>query len=120
MRKLAKVRDVKVGSLPAAVVVSSLSKSVYVANEGDGTIVALDGSRFEILARMKAQPGLRAIRIRWTVWFRGQSSHQHRLHFRLIFQSSGHMQFPSAPAPIKSRSPSSLPTYAPRVMSLSP
>ncbi|MCM3901480.1 MAG: hypothetical protein ND866_07220 [Pyrinomonadaceae bacterium] len=63
VRKLAKVRDVKVGSLPAAVVVSSLSKSVYVTNEGDGTIVALDGSGFEILARMEGQPGLRAIRI---------------------------------------------------------
>lgn len=63
VRKLAKVTDVKVGSLPAAVVVSSLSKSVYVGNEGDGTIVALDGLRFEILARMKGQPGLRAIRI---------------------------------------------------------
>ena len=63
VRKLAKATDVKVGSLPATVVVSSLSKSVYVGNEGDGTIVALDGSRFEILARMKSQPGLRAIRI---------------------------------------------------------
>ncbi len=63
VRKLAKATDVKVGSLPAAVVVSSLSKSVYVGNEGDGTIVALDGLRFEILARMKSQPGLRAIRI---------------------------------------------------------
>ena len=63
VRKLAKATDIKVGSLPAAVAVSSLSKSVYVGNEGDGTIVALDGLRFEILARMKGQPGLRAIRI---------------------------------------------------------
>ena len=63
VRKLAKATDVKAGSLPAAVAVSSLSKSVYVGNEGDGTIVALDGLRFEILARMKGQPGLRAIRI---------------------------------------------------------
>jgi YVTN family beta-propeller protein len=63
VRKLAKATDIKVGSLPAAVVVSSLSKSVYVGNEGDGTIVALGGSSFEILARMKAQPGLRNIRI---------------------------------------------------------
>jgi hypothetical protein len=52
-----------VGSLPSAVVVSSLSKSIYVGNEGDGMIVALDGSRFEIIARMESQPGLRTIRI---------------------------------------------------------
>jgi YVTN family beta-propeller protein len=63
VRKLAKATDIKVGSLPAAVVVSSLSKSVYVGNEGDGTIVALGGPGFGILARMKAQPGLRNIRI---------------------------------------------------------
>jgi YVTN family beta-propeller protein len=63
IRKLAKARDVKVGSLPAAVVVSSLSKSVYVGNEGDGTIVVLDGMRSEIIARMQAHPGLGAVRI---------------------------------------------------------
>src|SRR6266850_151812 len=63
VRKLVKATDIKVGSQPASVVVSSLSKSVYVGNEGDGTIVALGGPRFEILASMKAAPGLRTIRI---------------------------------------------------------
>jgi DNA-binding beta-propeller fold protein YncE len=63
VRKLVKTADVRVGSLPSTVVVSSLSKSVYVGNEGDGTIVAVDPLRFEVLARMKARPGLRAIRI---------------------------------------------------------
>lgn len=63
IRKLAKSHDIRVGSLPATVVFSSLSKSVYVGNEGDGTIVALDGSRFDVVTRMKAQPGLRAIRM---------------------------------------------------------
>ncbi|HEV7474929.1 MAG TPA: hypothetical protein VGN90_12830, partial [Pyrinomonadaceae bacterium] len=63
VRKLAKATDVKIGLQPITVGVSSLSKSVYVGNEGDGTIVALDGVHFEVLARMKAQPGLRTIRI---------------------------------------------------------
>ncbi|HVQ38835.1 MAG TPA: cytochrome D1 domain-containing protein, partial [Pyrinomonadaceae bacterium] len=63
IRKLAKAADVKVGSMPSSVVVSALSKSVYVGNEGDGTIVAVDASRFEILARMKGQPGLQTLRI---------------------------------------------------------
>lgn len=63
VRKLAGVTDIKVGSLPTALAFSPLSKAVYVANEGDGTIVAVDGLRFEILARMKAQPGLHMVRI---------------------------------------------------------
>lgn len=63
VRKLVSVRDLKTGALPAALAFSPLSKTVYVAHEGDGTIVAVDGLRGEILARMKAQPGLRAIRL---------------------------------------------------------
>jgi YVTN family beta-propeller protein len=60
--KLAKVKDLKVGSLPVAMAFSSLGKTVYVVNEGDGTIIAVGGPGQEIVARMKAQPGLRAIR----------------------------------------------------------
>ena len=63
VRKLAKLKDLKTGALPAAVVFSSLGKAAYVANEGDGMIVAVDGSGHEISARMKAQPGLHAIRL---------------------------------------------------------
>jgi len=63
VRKLAKVKEIKIGSLPVALSFSPLSKAIYVANEGDGTIVAVDSLRHEILARMKARPGLRAIRI---------------------------------------------------------
>lgn len=63
VRKLAKVKDIKVGALPVAVVFSALSKAVYVANEGDGSIIAIGGLGFEILARIKAQPGLRRIRM---------------------------------------------------------
>jgi DNA-binding beta-propeller fold protein YncE len=63
VRKLAGVKDINIGSLPAALAFSTVSKALYVANEGDGTIVAVDGLRLETLARMKAAPGLRALRI---------------------------------------------------------
>ena len=63
VRKLARVKDIKVGALPVSLAFSSLSKAIYVANEGDGTIVVVDPLRLEILARMKAEPGLRTIRM---------------------------------------------------------
>lgn len=62
VRGLVRVADLKTGALPSALAFSSLSKAVYVAHEGDGTITAVDGARHEILARMKAQPGLHALR----------------------------------------------------------
>ncbi len=57
VRKLTKVSSSKVGSLPSAIAFSGLSKAFYVANEGDGTIVELDGSGRES-RRLRAQPGL--------------------------------------------------------------
>jgi YVTN family beta-propeller protein len=64
MRKLVKVKDLKTGALPVALAFSSLSKAVYVANDDDdGSIVAVSGSGHEIVARMKAQRGLRAMRL---------------------------------------------------------
>lgn len=63
MRKLTRVKDIKVGSLPVSVAFSPLSTAVYVASEADGTILVLDGVRFEIITQMKAQPGLRSIRL---------------------------------------------------------
>jgi YVTN family beta-propeller protein len=62
VRKLAKVKDLKAGALPVALAFSSLSKAIYVANEGDGMIIAVDGLRHEILTRMNGQPGLHALR----------------------------------------------------------
>lgn len=63
IRKLATVRDVRVGSLPTSLEFSALSKSLYVANEGDGTIVVLDGLGRQVENRMKAQPGLGVLRL---------------------------------------------------------
>lgn len=55
--KLTRVSSSKVGLLPSAIAFSGLSKGFYVANEGDGAIVELDGSGRE-RRRMTAQPGL--------------------------------------------------------------
>jgi len=63
VRNLALVKNIPTGAQPASLVFSPLSRTLYVANEGDGTIVAVDGVRFEVTARMKAEPGLRSIRI---------------------------------------------------------
>lgn len=62
VRKLARVKDLKVGSQPVALSFSSLAKAVYVANAGDGTVVVVGGEGHEVLARMKGQPGLHALR----------------------------------------------------------
>lgn len=63
IRKLAVVKNIPIGSQPVSVAFSLLSRTLYVANEGDGTIAAVDGVRYEITARMKAEPGLRSIRV---------------------------------------------------------
>ena len=63
MRKLARVKDIKIGATPVAIAFSSLSKALYVASEEDGTIAVIDATRLEILARMKAKPGLNSLRL---------------------------------------------------------
>lgn len=63
IRKLGLVKSLPIGAQPISIAFSPLSRTVYVANEGDGTIAAVDGQRFEITARMKAEPGLRSIRV---------------------------------------------------------
>ncbi len=60
--RLARIKVLKVGSLPAALAASPLSKAIYVINEGDGDVVVMDAQRQEILTRIKTRPGLRAIR----------------------------------------------------------
>lgn len=63
IRRLVRVTNIKVGLLPASITFSPLAGAVYVANEGDGTIAVLDGWGREIQARIKAQPGLGALRM---------------------------------------------------------
>src|ERR1700741_611309 len=52
-RKLARIKDLKVGPQPVTVALSSLSKALYVANEEDGSIAVVDPARLEILTRLK-------------------------------------------------------------------
>lgn len=63
VRKLSLIKDVKVGAKPTAIVFSSLGKTVYVANEGDGNIVAVGGPAHNVLARIEGEPGMRSVRI---------------------------------------------------------
>ncbi len=63
IRRLVRVTNIKVGSLPGSIAFSSLGKAVYVANEGDGTIAVLDDWGREIQGLIKAQPGLGAVRM---------------------------------------------------------
>ncbi|HEV2827555.1 MAG TPA: cytochrome D1 domain-containing protein [Pyrinomonadaceae bacterium] len=60
--KLALVKEIKIGSSPSGLAFSSLSKTVYGINESDGTIVAVGGPHHEVLTRIKAMPGLSALR----------------------------------------------------------
>ncbi|HKO96292.1 MAG TPA: cytochrome D1 domain-containing protein [Pyrinomonadaceae bacterium] len=63
VRKLAKTGDVKLSSQPGSMALSELSKAIYVGGESDGAITVIDAQSQKILARMKAKPGLRSIRI---------------------------------------------------------
>jgi YVTN family beta-propeller protein len=63
VRKLAVAKQIKVGAHPVAIAYASLGKTVYVANEGDGTIAAIGGANHEVLARILGEPGLRSVRI---------------------------------------------------------
>jgi YVTN family beta-propeller protein len=61
--KLAAVDEIKTGSRPTAIAFSSLSKTAYVANEGDGSIVAIGDLKRGVVARIRAEPGIRTINI---------------------------------------------------------
>ena len=56
------MKDLKVGSQPAAIAFSPLSQPAYVANEGDGTI-AISAAKHDVLARIQTEPGVRVISI---------------------------------------------------------
>jgi DNA-binding beta-propeller fold protein YncE len=61
--KLAKFKDVKTGTPASALAYSPLSKSLYVANEADGSIAVVDGRSHELVTRIKAEPGLKSVRL---------------------------------------------------------
>ena len=62
VRKLTRIDDLEVGARPTAIAFSSLSKTVYVASE-DGSIVAISAANRKLVARVRTEPGIRAISI---------------------------------------------------------
>ena len=62
VRRLSKLKDIAVGNSPGWISFSSLAQAAYVANEGDGNIVAIDGKGLRVIAHMEAAPGLGQIR----------------------------------------------------------
>ena len=60
-RSLKKQADVPTGSGPGSVAFSPLAKMAYVS-AADGTVTVVDGARRDLVARIKAEPGLGQIR----------------------------------------------------------
>ena len=86
VQKLAKIKDITIGTRPGSIAFSTLSKAIYVANEEDGTIAVVGGANQEILARLTAKPGLKAIRfVPGGRWGFVASSKENLVH---IFDSS--------------------------------
>jgi YVTN family beta-propeller protein len=62
VHRLEKVRDVKTGLQPISIVYARLSRAFYVADGKSGEIAVLDGKSHEVVARIKAKPGLGPMR----------------------------------------------------------
>ena len=62
VRRLIKKADVPVGSKPTSIAFSKLAQAAYVSNDDGGTIVAISSPEHEVIARIKAEPGLGQIR----------------------------------------------------------
>jgi YVTN family beta-propeller protein len=60
-RSLKKKADIPTGSGPTSVAFSPLAKMAYVS-ASDGTVTVVDGARRNVVARIKAEPGLGQIR----------------------------------------------------------
>jgi YVTN family beta-propeller protein len=58
IQTLKKVKDLKTGPLPISLAFSPLSQALYVADGKEGVITVVDSQRHEVVARIKAKPGL--------------------------------------------------------------
>jgi DNA-binding beta-propeller fold protein YncE len=61
IQKLRKVADLRAGESPVSITWSTLAQTAYVAGE-DGTITAIAGEQPHVIAEMKAEKGLSAVR----------------------------------------------------------
>ncbi|MBI4290028.1 MAG: cytochrome D1 [Betaproteobacteria bacterium] len=62
VHRMEKVKDVKTGLQPISIVYARLSRAFYVADGKTGEIAVLDGRSHEVMARIKAKPGLGPMR----------------------------------------------------------
>lgn len=71
VHRLEKVKDVKTGLQPISIVYARQSRAFYVADGKSGEIAVLDGRSHEVVARIKAKPGLGPMRFtedgRWGI-----------------------------------------------------
>lgn len=63
VRKLAKIKDVKVGVITTSLAYSPLSKTIYAIDETTGVMVAVGEESHEPVARLSLKPGINLIRI---------------------------------------------------------
>lgn len=62
VHRLRKIKDVKTGLQPISIVYARLSRAFYVADGKSGEIAVLDGRSHDVVARIKAKPGLGPMR----------------------------------------------------------
>lgn len=62
VRERKKLKDVKTGSLPISMVYSANAEAVYVADGKEGTVSVIDGKTLEVVATIRAKPGLGPMR----------------------------------------------------------
>ncbi len=62
VRERKKLKDVKTGSLPISLVYSAKAEAVYVADGKEGTVSVIDGKTLEVVATIRAKPGLGPMR----------------------------------------------------------
>lgn len=62
IQRLKKIKDIKTGDKPVSIAFSRLSKTLYAANEGDGSVTVIGSPNFEVSGRIPLEPGLKALR----------------------------------------------------------
>src|SRR5262249_8983348 len=62
VRSLRRTKDIVLGSRIVSIAYSKLAQALYVASEDVGTITAINGTTFEVMTRISAEPGLGQLR----------------------------------------------------------
>jgi len=62
IQSMKKIKDLATGKQPVSMVFSRLGKSLYVAHEGDGAVVIIDGKSLDMTGRIPLEAGLKTLR----------------------------------------------------------